>query len=794
MNAYDPAMRATWLMAALLLLILAAPARAAQDRYSIVNGCWALEQGGKRISGKSEALRLQATGLGTYLLYGRDKDFLAVGQGTAVAFDGEPTPSAEWRVDGREGAFTLTNLGTGRKLAVDGGKLVTAGTAAEFAFTGAQGCAVYPEITTDIEGEPFKGPTAFGATRGYLDAHLHMMAFEFLGGKARCGRPWHPYGVAYALVDCPDHEPGGAGAVLENVLSTGSPLGTHDTVGWPTFKDWPAPRSLTHEQIYYKWLERAWRGGLRMFVNLLVDNAALCDLYPYKKNSCNEMDSVRLQLKDIHALEDYIDAQSGGPGKGWFRIVSDPFEARRIINSGKLAVVLGIENSKLFDCGLNNDVPECDRKVIDAQLDEFYKAGVRSLELVNKFDNALAGVAGDGGSTGVVVNGGNKYETGQFWKMQTCGSEYHDHEQYAPARDPFAGAVLQMYLPAGQTPVYPPPPHCNVRGLSDLGEYLIRRMMEKRMIFDPDHLSVLARQQALNVVESERYPGIVSSHSWSTPDAFPRIYDLGGVITPYAGNSTSFVKAWHEVKAVRSNKPFLWGIGYGADMNGFGGQGLPRGADAKDPVQYPFTALGGVKVTKQRSGERVYDINVDGVSHYGLYPDWIEDLRKLAGEEIVDDLQRGPEAYLQMWERTVGVRNRVCRDRKERLTSRGIGGARIGAAADAVLRSDGQPMVRTARAYRYCIAAEPKAHTGVAVVFNPAGRAALVATRARTGRLPRAAKPAGKGLYLRHTRSGRAYVYGVRAGKVWFTGVAARSVAASPSRLRSYVKLAGLRR
>ena len=36
------------------------------------------------------------------------------------------------------------------------------------------------------------------------------------------------------------------------------------------------------------------------------------------------MDSIRLQAKDMHKLQDYIDAQYGGPGKGWYRIVSTP--------------------------------------------------------------------------------------------------------------------------------------------------------------------------------------------------------------------------------------------------------------------------------------------------------------------------------------------------------------------------------------------------------------------------------------------------------------------------------------
>ena len=104
--------------------------------------------------------------------------------------------------------------------------------------------------------------------------------------------------------------------MVENTISYGNPVGFHDTTGWPTFKDWPNHESLTHEQSYYKWLERSWRAGQRVFVNLLVDNAVLCEAYPYKKNSCNEMDGVRLQARRMRELQDYIDAQHGGPGKG----------------------------------------------------------------------------------------------------------------------------------------------------------------------------------------------------------------------------------------------------------------------------------------------------------------------------------------------------------------------------------------------------------------------------------------------------------------------------------------------
>jgi hypothetical protein len=32
---------------------------------------------------------------------------------------------------------------------------------------------------------------------------MYMMAFEFLGGSAHCGRPWHRYGAPYGSSTVP---------------------------------------------------------------------------------------------------------------------------------------------------------------------------------------------------------------------------------------------------------------------------------------------------------------------------------------------------------------------------------------------------------------------------------------------------------------------------------------------------------------------------------------------------------------------------------------------------------------
>jgi hypothetical protein len=806
------------LAAALATAGTAAADEAGDARYGLVHGCYALRPAGHdglvakagdgyRAAGtpaQAEAFRLQATTLGRYLLYGRAADYLAAGDRDTAVTAGDGGPAADFEVrDAGTDTFTLTSL-TGRQLASapDGTITLTAPGAVDeahrFTFVPAEHCAVFPEADINAAGEPGKGATPYSETAGFVDAHMHMMAFEFLGGDLHCGRPWDPYGITHALAAC---NRGPANNIASNVADTaleGPDRATADPVGWPTFKDWPAYNSLTHENSYYRWLERAWRGGLRVFVNLFVENHALCQAFPIKHNSCNEMASVRLQAKRLRQLQDYIDAQEGGPGKGWFRIVKDPFEARRVINDGKLAVVPGIEVSQLFDCGVYNDVNQCDTAQVDRELAAVYnELGVRDMELINKFDNGFGGVAGDTGTTGLIVNSGNKLETGKYWQMQKCSgsAEESDREQYTLpgiARDQLVGNLIDTFVPGGTLPAYPAGPHCNARGLTQLGEHLVNGMVDRGMIVDPDHLDVVSRKRLLDILEARGYSGVISSHSWSTSDAYPRIYRLGGIVTPYAGDSGTFVKAWREIKP-KADKRFTFGFGYGADMNGFGAQGGPRHGD--NPVTYPFTSFDG-KVTFDRAhaGVRSWDISKDGVAHYGLYPDWIEDLRRIAGDEIVRDMARGSEAYLQMWERAVGVAPMACRSARLRFTTQGLGLLKLGAPAEELLRGAGQPSRRAARTWRYCVKGRSPAGRASAV-FTPEGTVGLLvstAPRHRVGGIGKGSRMAGSGTVTRAAGKGARFVYGVRRGRVRFAGVATSAVARNPVELQRYLRLAGL--
>ena len=124
-----------------------------------------------------------------------------------------------------------------------------------------------------------------------------------------------------------------------------------------------------------------------------------------------------------------------------------------------------------------------------------------------------AGPSSTAARTGVLVNTGNKWATGQFWTADHCDDPDHDNTPTARSATQAAlvytlfGPVLTQPLFQGQLPVYPPGPHCNPKGLTALGEHLIRAMMRKGMIVETDHMSMKARREALSILEADEVPG-----------------------------------------------------------------------------------------------------------------------------------------------------------------------------------------------------------------------------------------------------------------------------------------------
>ena len=793
-------------LAAALGATLVAPsgaAGAAINRYSLANGCWTLASAStSQPIAIASRQRLKATRLGSYMFYGVARDFLAA-SGSVVARADLPSPDADWKVTpAGSGTFNLSPASHRDELLAARGRgleLVPrsgAGAASRFMFTPATGCKPFPEARLNVRGKPARGKTSYGQVKGVLDGHMHWMTYEYLGGNFHCGRPWSPYGITVALPDCASIEgPEGSAAPVQNFLNYGAPESPHDTVGWPTFKSW-APSNLTYEGTYYRWVQRAWKSGLRMIVMPVNENRILCQLMTNRRNSCDEMATVRKGITDIKHLQNYVDAQAGGPGKGWFQIVRNPFQARKVINEGKMAVVLEVEVSELFDC--SGAVPgSCNRQVIKSGLNDLHKRGVRSSLLLNKFDSPLAGVRFDSGQIGNLINGGNKLSYGQFWNAQTCTGPKHDNTietEAPPASGAIAAFLTAIGVPPGSFPAYPPAPHCNTVGLSKLGAYTERLMMKKGMIVNPDHMSQKAVAQTLDLLSKHHYSGVISPHGWMDPRNWPRIWKLGGMAFPGAGSAQGFVQAWRTYRPKKT--PYYFGWGYGADLGGLAHQGEPVGTGSPDSVTYPFKSLDGrMTIRPERSGKRTFNYATEGVSTYGQYPDWLEEVRKTGGPRIARDMLRGPEAYLEMWERADGIKDRGCTSPHARFSARGLGRLHLGAGYRKTLEKAGQPIRRT-RAWSYCVRGKRNRHTSNTAVLTPGGKVALVASTApgnelhgigagdSVKKLGRRARTSDHVIYVEEGRNG---VYGVRHGVIRTVAVATPSLRAHPAKLISYL-------
>lgn len=348
-------------------------------------------------------------------------------------------------------AFNIA-IGTSQ-LALDGSDLSLAAASGadsqQFYFESfAGGCPDFPEATSNTSGETYSGTVEYtdaaGEVRdiviGHADTHVHVSSNNFLG-MTQWGRTVHPLGAHHALDDCDEFH--GSDGQLDTVgtlfgIDPANPNPTHDTTGFPTFPQWPARGELTHEAIYWGWLERSWKAGLRIVVNDLVDNETLCELQrpssPDPLQDCNAMNNAGKQVGTMYAMQDYIDAMYGGRGEGFFQIVTSHGEAREVIADGKIAVVLGIEISNFLDCkvvyrptrqqepyqedgssiGENEWTctmtgdPTADNHV-DRQLERLWNLGVRQIISIHEFDNALGG---NGIFDSLVLNAGNRENSG----------------------------------------------------------------------------------------------------------------------------------------------------------------------------------------------------------------------------------------------------------------------------------------------------------------------------------------------------------------------------------------------
>lgn len=699
--------------------------------YQFANACYEMYIGGSTLAVNSQhggyelaasdtlmddsvaKLFLKPSGLGTYLLY--DQHTHLLGAHDLPVRTRVLDHRLEWRFESAgQGKFFLRSTESGQWLAGNGAALALVDNfdqADAVGFKETNGCTPYPEASTNAQGKPTTTTFADGSVWGVADVHAHLFGTLAFGGNVMVGDVFHPLGITKALEDCSNqHGVGGKTDITGFVTETGSgdvgqravklpflllfnqPL--HNTDGYPDFTEWPNNRTTTHQIAYYKWLERAYLGGLRLMVNLLVESGPLCkvgrelsknyapidDHYEYDEDVvCNGEATSERQLQETYALMDYIDAQHGGPGKGWLRIVKTPKQARQVIKDGKLAMIIGSETPDLFRCidGIEGGREECSYDYIEQRLDEYDARGIKGIFPVHHYDNDFGGAL----VFNPIIEIAGVVQDGSLFHYEVCEGGY----------DPILAlklpSIYYMLFPnfMRDLPLFPFVPegdgYCNRRGLTDLGAHLIREMMKRGMIIETAHMSPPMKEAVIEMAEYYDYPLVDSHKGKAFADAAKpeeaRYLSLGGIRAPLfnrsvPGDYQGVMKTCRhhtsqdmaiQLMAFSDTRRELGldpGVAFGTDMHGMVQQAFPRFGEyadcdvpQSDPVTYPFTSFdGAVTFNEQVTGNRVFNYNTDGLAHVGLLPDVIQDMRNQGmNDHYIEMFFRGAESYLQMWEK-----------------------------------------------------------------------------------------------------------------------------------------------
>ncbi len=479
-----------------------------------------------------------------------------------------------------------------------------------------------------------KSMATAGPVTGFADIHLHQMAEFAFGGAWMYGS--HKGEEDVALAKCTggnifggDHARtkfGPLNEFLGKVPGSDGDTGWHfyKKYGFPDYTGWPRWDTIAHHQVWEGHLKQAYESGLSLYVMSAVDFKSLCDTMPKsnRKLACDEMLSVDVQLQAAHDF---------AAERDWVEIATGPDEARNIINSGKLAVILAIEVSSLFG---DDDWVE--------RLNYYYDHfKVRSIQVGHQLDNRFTGVAP------------HHFIFKLFQILEDFGTG-----------DGSPGFELDSN---GK----------NVLGLTTEGKEFVSAMIQKNMIIDIAHLSERATDDLYDIsVENNYYPVILShghlrsimmdekqEEEKTTPDnVIKMIRETGGMIglrtapdqvktyihsdvpNDCDGSSKSFAQAYqYGTKGLKVN------IAFASDMNGFIQQIRPRFGNTKETC-----AASGDKNRRDSQQDSQTDplntpFDYQGFGHIGLEKHIIDDLKMLGVD--TSGLENSSETFIKVWER-----------------------------------------------------------------------------------------------------------------------------------------------
>ena len=558
--------------------------------------------------------------------------------------------------------------------------------------------------------------------RGFADLHTHPVAHRGFGGKVLVGEPWNSAGVHEALKNCEGagagHSPFTSAQALLSWFVRHFSEG-HGACGAPTFEHWPAYTTMYHQQMYVDFIRRSHAHGLRLMCALAVNNELLARTAAAVRYSDYNM--IESQVRALNEFVRNVRAASTAAGEApWLDIAESPAEARAIIGRGELAIVRGVEVDTLDSIARHGDfdepthlsagpsVPTRDLRArplepseVEVVLDQLQAWGISMITPIHLADNSFGGAA--------IYD--DRFDLLQEWLR---GLPYEEVVTRSVAfrlgtSDPLQRTVMRTIAQLKGARTYRPASsgrgHRNGATLTAVGRRFLEGAMKRGFILDVDHMSEKTTDASLSLATAHRYP-VISSHSsfralgyrrherpdelgltheaMKTPEQLDAILSLGGVVAPITnqhrckahgstvanGIGTSRAYAQSFLYAVeRAQTLGRGGVAFGTDFNGLAQQPGPRfpaedSSNDSRRLRYGASTFftGQPLLHDVLAGRaRPFDLNEDGLAHYGLLGDFIEDLRTIqVPDAAIDTLFDSAEAFLQMWEacelRAAGLR------------------------------------------------------------------------------------------------------------------------------------------
>jgi len=505
---------------------------------------------------------------------------------------------------------------------------------------------------------------------GFAELHHHMFAEEAFGGGwfhgshtgtlSRCdgGAPESDHArvrmdLSSMLNLCPNSGGVdlGANPLLKSLFGIGGAVGseflgkiegTQGDTGLHLGRrevpsEWPRWDTIGHQQAWEGWLRQAHQGGMSLVMVSLVSNEFLCKTLPYQNlnRPCDEMADINKQLQMARDFDARTD---------WVEIALSPAHARQIIGSGRLAMLLSVETSKLFG-------------TLDwrTELDRLHSLGVRSLQPVHQLDNRFAGAAPHNAI----------FQAAQF--LDNCHIDFD------------CGVTTGSF-----TLGFNVDSSCrNTKGLTADGKALVQAMINKGMLVDMAHMSERTVQDTFAIAQANMYYPLYISHghfrdvvnpkladdekttpAWvvkylrqtggmfglRTSHDEMRTYTRSGVANSCHGSTRSLAQAF-EFGRQGLKVP----MAFGADLNGFIQQTRPRfGPNGACSATFQAEADAQAYQQAMAGGRLGSEFDEKGLAHIGLLPDLLRDMKNLGVNTA--GLENSAETFIRMWERASAPR------------------------------------------------------------------------------------------------------------------------------------------